>query len=59
MNCYKEGTDGLFCTRPHTVVTAWSTMIRSFTVMEFAMNDLAVRYVFRQDELGKLSDVNS
>jgi hypothetical protein len=54
MNCYKESTNGLFL---HTPNSPYS--IRSFTVMVFAIDDLAVKYVFRQDELGKLSDVNS
>jgi hypothetical protein len=54
MNCYKDSVTGLSlsfsCQNPPEVALP-------FTVMMFAVCDLAVWYVFRKDELGKLSDV--
>ena len=56
MNCYKDSVTGLSlsfsCQNPPEVALP-------FTFMMFAVCDLAVWYVFRKDELGKLSDVTS
>jgi hypothetical protein len=74
MNCYKEITDWLFCTRPPYSRDRLVHHEDPFLYSHGVHHDLAVGYVFCQvhpgrqvevrvsatkDKLGKLSDVNS